>query len=342
MYYIVCRFRRLSIADGENSIASGVSAPLVVLEEMVQRLAHDEDLPDHATLPCKYFDLIVGSGEGGWIAMMLGRLEMPVSRCIEVYNVIRNSLHSLRDSDERSRTDEFERLLKDLIRRETGGLNPDGELLNPLEGEAAPTSPLSCKTAILTSTAGNIFLPTPFRTYKVRDNRTSNCPVWMAIRAAAATPSHFAPIEINTQLLVSAAHFGDSNPIEFALSEAATVFGKDRHIGYIVSLGAGHPGHIFFNSSLATSYSNATVRIAQDSERKAQEVARRLSQSGINVYFRFNVEQGLQWYTQEQQNLRTDVRTHAMAYISQHSVGDNLDAVVRKLRRVDDSQQHRQ
>ena len=78
--------------------------------------------------------------------MMLGRLEMPVSRCIDAYNRIRTTFHSFRDSDEQSRTNEFERLLKDLIQQETGNLSPDLELLNPLEEEPVPTSQLSCRT----------------------------------------------------------------------------------------------------------------------------------------------------------------------------------------------------
>lgn len=35
--------------------------------------------------PCDYFDLIAGTGTGGLIAIMLGRLRMDLVRCMEVY-----------------------------------------------------------------------------------------------------------------------------------------------------------------------------------------------------------------------------------------------------------------
>ena len=41
--------------------------------------------PDHIPRPCDYFDLIVGSGTGGLIAIMLGRLRMNTKECMKVY-----------------------------------------------------------------------------------------------------------------------------------------------------------------------------------------------------------------------------------------------------------------
>lgn len=50
----------------------------------------DEDLPgqtaeDSNPRPCEYFDLIGGTGTGGLIAIMLGRLRMSVVDCMKMY-----------------------------------------------------------------------------------------------------------------------------------------------------------------------------------------------------------------------------------------------------------------
>ena len=41
--------------------------------------------PDQIPLPCDYFDLIAGTGTGGLIAIMLGRLRMNTRDCMRVY-----------------------------------------------------------------------------------------------------------------------------------------------------------------------------------------------------------------------------------------------------------------
>lgn len=50
----------------------------------------DEDRPDQKSddadpRPCDYFDLIAGTGTGGLIAIMLGRLRMSIVDCMRVY-----------------------------------------------------------------------------------------------------------------------------------------------------------------------------------------------------------------------------------------------------------------
>ncbi|KAG5633622.1 hypothetical protein DXG03_006897, partial [Asterophora parasitica] len=48
------------------------------------RIQHLEKLPT-LPLPCDYFDLIGGVGTGGLIALMLGRLKMPIDTAINEY-----------------------------------------------------------------------------------------------------------------------------------------------------------------------------------------------------------------------------------------------------------------
>lgn len=62
---------------------------LIILQELMYR-AHVET---HGTppkrneipKPCEYFDLIAGTGTGGLIALMLGRLRLDLETCMDVY-----------------------------------------------------------------------------------------------------------------------------------------------------------------------------------------------------------------------------------------------------------------
>ncbi|KAH8809699.1 hypothetical protein DL96DRAFT_1821936 [Flagelloscypha sp. PMI_526] len=310
------------VVDGEYSHIAGVSVSLVVLRETMRRLANDENLSEDEALPCKYFDLIVGSGHGGWIALMLGRLGMTVSRAIEVYESILSRINDENLSPE-ERADLFETLVKDFI-FEVGHSN---ELR--LEDQGSNDSQNHCQTAVLTSSIRNLNTPAVFRTYRVRDNRRSNCLVSEAIRASSSTPGRFSPVKISGQRFASSAHFGHCNPIDYALIEAETLYPK-ANTQFIMSIGSGNPGHASFGPDTGPSYEETTIRLARDAERKSEEFVRRTSSSIL--YYRFNVEQGLQAYCTSAEDIKDTVLAHADAYLDRDDVSRRLNDVVIRLR----------
>ena len=84
---------------------------LLILEEIMKRIQHDEGLPT-TPLPCDYFDLMGGTSTGGYvanlslglgadcllrlIAIMLGRLRMPVGEAIAMYGSLGKEVFSER------------------------------------------------------------------------------------------------------------------------------------------------------------------------------------------------------------------------------------------------------
>ncbi|KAG5348887.1 hypothetical protein C0989_007417, partial [Termitomyces sp. Mn162] len=72
--------RLLALDDGGTR---GLSE-LLIIQELMNRLkfiTHANTVPK----PCEYFDLIGGVGTGGLIALILGRLGMPIDQAIEEY-----------------------------------------------------------------------------------------------------------------------------------------------------------------------------------------------------------------------------------------------------------------
>src|SRR5208282_1112420 len=85
--------RRPRILSLDGGGVRGLSSLLIlrgIMEEIgrqaIQRI-------DHTPLPCQYFDLMGGSGMGGVIAMMLGRLRMVGTHSEGI--VIESGSHSL-------------------------------------------------------------------------------------------------------------------------------------------------------------------------------------------------------------------------------------------------------
>jgi hypothetical protein len=62
---------------------------LIILQELMHRAYVDTEgkapKRDQIPKPCDYFDLIAGTGTGGLIAIMLGRLRLDIETCMEVY-----------------------------------------------------------------------------------------------------------------------------------------------------------------------------------------------------------------------------------------------------------------
>ncbi|CCA77685.1 hypothetical protein PIIN_11663 [Serendipita indica DSM 11827] len=62
---------------------------LMLLSEVMERYKFDhppkEDGNTRETLPCDIFSMTIGSGHGGLVAILLGKLRMPVDAALEAY-----------------------------------------------------------------------------------------------------------------------------------------------------------------------------------------------------------------------------------------------------------------
>ena len=125
---------------------------------------------------------------------------------------------------------------------------------------------------------------------------------------------------------------GCNNPVQQVLQEAELMF-PDRHVACIISIGAGQARTIsipkpgWFQRVLPLKVIKAIRKIATDCETSAQVAARRFERTP-GIYFRFNVEQGLQEVGLEQWERLDEVRAHTGQYIRVADVDPRLDAAV--------------
>ncbi|KAH8834314.1 acyl transferase/acyl hydrolase/lysophospholipase [Flagelloscypha sp. PMI_526] len=336
------RMIRILLIDGENSARSGVLSPLEILRETMQRVGHDQfpegsdcsasetssetsSLGGDEALPCNYFDLIVGSGDGGWVAAMLGRLGMSVSQTIRAYKRMHSELHhSEKNLTAKERTVRFETMLKELAQTRSTNSNSDEKFR--IRGSK---SMKLCRTFVLTMPPLHLASPILLRTYRARKHRCEDCSIVQAIRAATAVPALFETCRIGEQEYIAASQTGYCNPIETARAEAETVFPDAKHF-CIVSLGSGHPGHISLSATDNASVTTIALRLAKDAERKAEEFESQLN-AEETIYFRFNVEQGLQEYERADQEGYSEAVIHTRAYCRRREVDIRLEAVVQHL-----------
>ncbi|PQE09028.1 Acyl transferase acyl hydrolase lysophospholipase protein [Rutstroemia sp. NJR-2017a BBW] len=249
--------------------------------------------------PCELFDLIGGTSTGGIIAIMLGRLEMDVDECIDVYTNMfekifgKKGLPLNRRASIKGRFDSkvleecITKILKDRGLSEKEPLNDGKE---------------RCKVAVCAK-AFELTTTVLLRSYN-SDDALNNIPATIceAVRATSAATSFFDPVTIGPRKRKFVdGGLGANNPVEQLWNEAQNIWCRDGDVELgtllkcFVSVGTGNPGTKpiaegplkFFSDTLVdiVTQTEDTAKIFVQRHRKLYEGKR---------YFRFNFQQGLQ------------------------------------------------
>jgi predicted acylesterase/phospholipase RssA len=184
----------------------------------------------------------------------------------------------------------------------------------------------------------NAGIPCIFRSYQGTANQMPDCAIWEVLCATMAHPELFKSIDIGEPPMRESfvdGGMGCSNPIAHALAEAKTLF-PDRHVASVMSIGAGHartiqiPKSSMLGRALPMNVLMAMKDIAMDSERAAQEMVVRFQRT-TDVYFRFNVDQGLQNVKLNDWERLNEVSAHTRAYMRRAETSGRMDQAVRAI-----------
>ena len=162
-----------------------------------------------------------------------------------------------------------------------------------------------------------------FRNCTLR-NSSYNPTIVEAARTAWAVPGLFSPIHIGAngieEELVSATN-GFNNPTRETLREAQSVFGKDRMVSSVLSIGSGK------RAAVPASSVAATIQVAQETEITAENLQRMFGTLGI--YFRFSVERGIDNEHTNLANHLASIMTHTKEYLDGDIVSRALDSYIK-------------
>ncbi|KAF8544998.1 FabD lysophospholipase-like protein, partial [Trichophaea hybrida] len=296
----------------------GVSE-LVILDELMSRIQHKLGLCE-LPRPYQYFDIIGGTSTGGLIAIMLGRLRMSTKEALDEYNKLAGYVFGERKwafQDGYFKATRLEEAIKKIIQKYA----PDGDTGEMLESRDDSV----CKSFVCAVAARNIGSPTLFRSYQVPGG--INCPIWQAARATSAAPTFFKRIKIgekDAEIEYLDGAMGWNNPVQQVLAEAHIIY-DNRPVDCILSVGtgrsltAGLPPPDTFQRLLPTDAITVLKKLATDSEKTARDFEQRY-QSSPGVYFRLNVEQGLQCISLEEWKKLGEVKTHTIQYLKEVKV----------------------
>ncbi|KAG6916204.1 hypothetical protein DXG01_007834 [Tephrocybe rancida] len=310
---------RLLSLDGGG--VRGISS-LYILQAIMAKVS-----PNNPSVkPCDYFDMICGTSTGGLIAIMLGRLQMTIPECIEVYTSLASDIFSanfLQRSKNFATTgayykkDKFEAGLKKIIKEKTG--NENASMLDPDPKNKCKVyvnpflrwpSRLISARFVVAGQSQNLSNASAehFRTYptKFRDP-FAGCPIWQAARATSAAPTYLPAITIkdvdskDVEFVDGGIRF--NNPSILLMGEVNAIFGIDdtgfgiaRHIECLLSIGTGmqpnvsikqQPSNPIGAALYTKSLLEASVKVMTDCE-TTHNLMKGLFYGKDDVYFRFN------------------------------------------------------
>ncbi|SJK99991.1 uncharacterized protein ARMOST_03302 [Armillaria ostoyae] len=294
----------------------GVSE-LLVLDEIMRRVQTHENLPD-APKPCEYFDLIGGTGTGGLVAIMLGRLKMSTTEALRCYNTLSSAVFGATKhfySNGKFKATTLETEMKKVIVQ--AGYMTDQKLLDSNAGRHAKGNVFVCSM-----TSVNLRSPQRFRTYQGLPNQGPDCTIWEAVRATTAVPTVFKAIKI--------AGPGGFGP-DHVRDEAKDLFGSERRIGVLLNIGTGHIGPNGFQlrngmeRALPSELIDVLQNIATDCERVADELA--MEYDSDDIYFRFNVLHGAGGISFDEWKKMDEILAHTTSYLRGPEVSRQIDRI---------------
>ena len=159
-----------------------------------------------------------------------------------------------------------------------------------------------------------------FRSYNSPWDVVDDCPIWQACRATSAAPTIFPPMQIgNPPVAYIDGGLGYNNPIRALIEETSHIW-PDRQIGCIVSIGTGMPVSRDVGRTIKPLFD--TVReMATDTEKVAREFEEEMKHKYGNeqkVYFRFNVQRGLEQVGLEEWKEMERIKVATQDYLKSH------------------------
>ncbi|PVF91044.1 FabD/lysophospholipase-like protein, partial [Serendipita vermifera] len=300
----------------------GCFSQLVILDEIMARIAHDKQLDKKQMFPADYFDLIGGVGFGAYIGFMLGGLRMTVKDAMKELHTLGSKLR-MGDTDIQISPTERLTILKDGIKE----MLRSQDLSEDIDLQDQRFSSSKCKIALLAVRSAAVNSYQWFTTYPSPRNDIE-CSVVDALGASMALPTLFSPVTIGPEYAVEefcGGGLGFNNPTRELLKEAQSTYGGERRLSVIVSIGSGLPKELSLEvSSQESDVMGGLLRkLALNCETIEKDISYQLYDVG--AYIRMNVAQGLEDMQMDDWNRLGKVTSCTKQYLESISVVKLLD-----------------
>jgi hypothetical protein len=147
-----------------------------------------------------------------------------------------------------------------------------------------------------------------------------------------AIPSYFLPVKIGRshQSFIGGV-LGANNPTRELLKEAGTVFGNERRVTQIISIGCGIPPVLSLEAMTEGAGASRLVKeIPTDCQMVATELAVRLYD--VDAYLRLSVDKGIGNIEMDQWGMLGDMEAHTARYMESQTITHAIEASLNHLK----------
>ena len=312
-------------------------AMLFVLQDLMDRIKVWENLAG-TPLPYEWFDLIVGTSTGGFIALMLGRLKMSVNAAIEAYNGFAKEVFHTETRSWLNRFNPVATLPRYSTDKLEAGIRiivKDAKVAGDAKLAESETHP-RCRVAVVALRLVDAeSFPDLLKTY-VTDS-SHEYTILDAARATSAATTFFPPAKVKFRhshhvIYLDGGQPAYNNPSRLAVDEAERIWGADRKFGCIVSIGTGILQNVHFGGN-KLALAKKLVDISTACQAANKSINNHLGDMQKRIYFRFDpptdlVATGL--YEWEKLDVVAEL-THAYVQGDQGKLDDCIAAITQSV-----------
>ncbi|KAF2148035.1 phospholipase, patatin family protein [Myriangium duriaei CBS 260.36] len=290
--------KRLCLLSLDGGGVRGLSS-LYILKRIMDELNRQRKVKGLGCLkPCEVFDLIGGTCSGGLFAIMLGRLQLDVDDCIELWSQLVPEVFALPpfyrlpisitgNVQPKYDSNILDSCIRDVMLRR--GLTAEETLLDD--------SPRRCRSFVCVLKLSTQTVAR-FRDYNIRDDYSKVPKIREAALATSATTAYFDRVMIGNDVYIDGS-LGANNPVEEVEHEATNIWAPTTRelkplVKCFLSIGAGSDGKRYASDtaySALSFFTNVTMKVASGTEATEKRFADRWYDG--RRYFRFNVQEGL-------------------------------------------------
>ncbi|KAG8809295.1 hypothetical protein FRC17_003506, partial [Serendipita sp. 399] len=278
-----------------------------ILRQYMHRLQADSQ---QEVRPCHHFHSITSSGASGLIAVLLGVFGLTIDETAAIFTQVCVDVFSDNEATSEARTQSLKSSLTRVF--STNGITPQARMRDNFGSRD------SCKVSIGYAAAANMGSWRSFKNYETRNQASYDITIIDAIVSAWAAPGVIDNISVGSALMqeeLTGTMMAFNNPTIEALKEARDAFSPDHRVSCVISIGSGKKG-IVSEFSIEDFASQQTEAVSEEAEKRF---------GGLNLYFRFSLERGLEKTVSPTPEGFGVIHSHVQAYLSRHTNDELLD-----------------
>ncbi|KAH8797107.1 hypothetical protein DL96DRAFT_1788832 [Flagelloscypha sp. PMI_526] len=307
--------------DGPLNFFNALSE-LYILQETAGRWAFSKelDLDGDDVRPIDMFDIIGGTGIGGFYAVLFVRLKMSIGQAIQSHCIFERVFQSdaWKNKIQQACIENLNVVLDEIVNT----LGIETSLDSPFAEKNPQAKCFVCVVNPAAATSCRLL-----RNYRSRTDQGPRCTIRQVLHATLSNHVHLPAVGIQEEHFVSALN-GNANPTHMLVKELGNAYARGTQVACLVNIGAGELGVQNLTNQESAEELAGLLRSCQ---LVADDVGAHCRDLGA-FFFRFSVPSGRGHESHSSESIISRLKGLTMGYLSLDEISTRVDDLEEKLR----------